>query len=69
MAAVVTLGLLHTTNAVKALATCGWLLVDLVIRFELMRFILWQWCYGRKDSLITDYSPRVNRVVSTIDVA
>ena len=42
MAAVVMLGLLHTTSAVKALAVCGWLLADLAIRFELVQFILQQ---------------------------
>ena len=40
MAAVVMLGLLRTTSAVKALAVCGWLPADLAIRFELLRFIL-----------------------------
>ena len=69
MAAVVTLGLLRTTSAVKALAVCGWLPADLAIRFELVRFILRQRCYGREDLLTTDYSPGVNRVVSAIDVA
>ena len=69
MEAVVTLGLLRTTSAVKALAVCGWLPADLAIRFELVRFILRQRCYGREDLLTTDYSPGVNRVVSAIDVA
>ena len=69
MAAVVTLGLLRTTSAVKALSVCGWLPADLAIRFELVRFILRQRCYGREDLLTTDYSPGVNRVVSAIDVA
>ena len=41
----------------------------LAIRFELVRFILQQRCYGREDLLLTDYSPGVNRVVSAIDVA
>ena len=68
MAAVVMLGLLRTTSAVKALAVCGWLPADLAIRFELVRFILRQRCYGREDLLTTDYSPGVNRVVSAIDV-
>ena len=68
MATVVTLGLLHTTSAVKALAICGWLPADLAIRFELVRFILRQRCYGREDLLTTDYSLGVNRVVSAIDV-
>ena len=68
MAAVVMLGLLRTTSMVKALAVCGWLPADLAIRFELVQFILRQWCYGREDLLTTDYSPGVNRVVSAIDV-
>ena len=42
---------------------------DLAIRFELVRFILRQRCYGREDLLTTDYSPGVNRVVSAIDIA
>ena len=36
MAAMVMLGLLHTTSAVKALAVCGWFPADLAICFELV---------------------------------
>ena len=68
MAAVVTLGLLRTTSVAKAIAVCGWLPADLAIRFELVRFILRQRCYGREDLLETDFSPGVNRVISAIDV-
>ena len=69
MLAVVTLGLLRITSEVKALAVCGWPLADLAIRFELMRFILRQRCYGREDLLMIDYFPGVNLVVLAIGVA
>ena len=47
--AILTLGLLRTTSVPKALAVCGWLPVDMEIRYALVRFILRQMTFGRRD--------------------
>ena len=56
----VTPGLLHTTNTVKATAACGWLPVDLVIRYELVWFVLCQWLYVCEGILERDHVLGVN---------
>ena len=59
-AAVLTLGLLHTTSGPKALTICGWLPADMEIRYAIVRFILHQETFGRGDLLDTDYVLGVN---------
>ena len=68
-AAVLTLGLLHTTSGPKALAACGWLPADMEIRYALVRFILRQETFGRRDLLHADYALGVNQRVSVLDIA
>ena len=68
-AAVLTLGLLRTTSGPKALAACGWLPADMEIRYALVRFILRQETFGRRDLLHTDYTLGVNQRVSALDIA
>ena len=52
-AAILTLGLLRTTSVPKALAICRWLPVDMEICYALVRFILRQMTFGRRDLLHT----------------
>ena len=68
-AAILTLGLLRTTSGPKALATCGWLPADMEIRYALVRFILRQETFGRRDLLHTDYVLGVNQRISALDIA
>ena len=68
-AAVLTLGLLRTTSGPKALAVCGWLPADMEIRYALVRFILRQATFGRRDLLHTDYALGVNQRISALDIA
>ena len=68
-AAVLTLGLLRTTSGPKALAVCGWLPADMEIRYALVRFILRQETFGRRDLLHTDYALGVNQRISALDIA
>ena len=69
MSAVLTLGLLSTTSTVQAIAACGWLLADLAICYELFRFLLRQWTYGREDVLERDRTLGVNGIISALDTA
>ena len=59
-ATVLTLGLLRMTSGPKALVACGWLAVDMEIRYTLVWFILRQETFGRLDLLHTDYVLGVN---------
>ena len=68
-AAILTLGLLRTTSVPKALAVCGWLPADMEIRYALVRFILRQMTFGRRDLLHTDYVLGINQRVSALDIA
>ena len=68
-AAILTLGLLRTTSGPKALAACGWLPADMEIRYALVRFILRQETFGRRDLLHTAYVLGVNQRISALDIA
>ena len=68
-AAILTLGLLHTTSGPKALAVCGWLPAHMEIRFALVQFILRQQAYGRPDLLHTDYTLGLNQQIAALDIA
>ena len=68
-AAILTLGLLRTTSAPKALAVCGWLPADLAIRRALLGFLLRQRAYGRGLLDLDDFVLGVNQRVSTGDIA
>ena len=69
LSAILTLGLLHTTSVVKAIAACGWLPADLSIRYELFRFLLRQRTYDRDDLLDRDHVVGVNQTISALDTA
>ena len=68
-AAILTLGLLRTTSVPKALVVCGWLPANMEIRYALVRFILRQMTFGRRDLLHTDYVLGINQRVSALDIA
>ena len=53
----------------KALAVCGWLPVNMEIRYPLVLFILHQMTFGRQDLLHIDSVLGINQRVSTLDIA
>ena len=67
-AAILTLGLLSSTSQGRALAACGWLPAELMIRQALMRFLVRQSSYGRNDLLALPLDPGMNQIISTADI-
>ena len=67
-AAILTLGLLSSTSQVRALAACGWLPAEFMIRQALMRFLVRQSSYGRTDLLDLPSDPGMNQIISTADI-